>query len=113
MTLREIRISKGLKLKHVAEDLNMPLSSICKYELGQTKMTKALKEKFCKYYGVSDFDDTLCRYYALQKQIEELKATITSKDEEIKILKEENTRVNKELKEIKKRISYFNKIVEK
>ena len=112
MTLREIRKSKGLKLKEVSNDLNMPLSSICKYELGQTKITPEIKEKFCKYYGVKDFDDTLCRYYLLQNKISELEEVISSKDEEIRLLKEENERLNKNIKTIKKSIRFLKNVVE-
>lgn len=112
MTLREIRKSKGYKLREVAYDLNMPLSSICKYELGQTRMTGKIKQMFCKYYGVKDFDDTLCRYYLLQKKISDLEEVISNKDEEIRLLKEQNARLNKDMKTIKKNIRFLKNVVE-
>lgn len=111
MTLRELRKSKGYTLQEVATDLKMSLSSVCKYELGQMKLSQKIIKLFCKYYNVKSFDEVSCRYFMLQKEIAELKEKLSKKENEVLFLKQENVNLNAELKRIKNKIKYFTELV--
>lgn len=51
--LKELRIERGLKLKEVAERLNVTIRSISRYEDGSREPSVDLIVKFCKLYDVS------------------------------------------------------------
>lgn len=51
--LKELRVERGLKLKEVAERLNVTIRSISRYEDGTREPSVELIIKFCKLYGVS------------------------------------------------------------
>ncbi len=51
--LKELRIERGLKLKEVAERLNVTIRSISRYEDGTREPSVDLIVKFCKLYDVS------------------------------------------------------------
>lgn len=57
MNLKELRKQRKLTLKQVSEGMNMPISCISKFEAGLTKMKPEIKERFCKFYNVEDFDE--------------------------------------------------------
>lgn len=51
--LKELRIERGLKLKEVAEQLNVTIRSISRYEDGTREPSVEMIVKFCKLYEVS------------------------------------------------------------
>ncbi len=51
--LKEIRTERGLKLKEVAEQLNVTIRSISRYEEGTREPSVDLIIQFCKFYDVS------------------------------------------------------------
>ena len=51
--LRELRIDKGMKLKGVAEALNVTGRSINRYEDGTREPSLGILTGFCKLYNVS------------------------------------------------------------
>lgn len=51
--LRELRIDKGMKLKDVAEALNVTVRSINRYEDGIREPSLGILTGFCKLYNVS------------------------------------------------------------
>ena len=51
--IKELRIERGLKLKEVAERLNVTIRSISRYEDGTREPSVDLIVKFCKLYDVS------------------------------------------------------------
>lgn len=51
--LRELRIDRGMKLKDVAEALNVTVRSINRYEDGTREPSLGILIGFCKLYNVS------------------------------------------------------------
>lgn len=51
--LKELRIERGLKLKEVAEAMNVTVRAICRYEDGTREPSVEMIIKFCKLYNVS------------------------------------------------------------
>lgn len=51
--LRELRIDKGMKLKDVAEALNVTVRSVNRYEDGTREPSLDILTGFCKLYNVS------------------------------------------------------------
>ena len=51
--LRQLRAEKNLKLKEVAEYVDIDSSTISRYEQSKTKITLEELEKLLKYYDVS------------------------------------------------------------
>ena len=51
--LRELRIDKGMKLKDVAEALNVTVRSVNRYEDGTREPSLCILTGFCKLYNVS------------------------------------------------------------
>lgn len=51
--LRELRIDRGMKLKDVAEALNVTVRSINRYEDGTREPSLGILTGFCKLYNVS------------------------------------------------------------
>lgn len=51
--LKELRIERGLKLKEVAERLNVTIRTISRYEDGTREPSVEFIIKFCKLYDVS------------------------------------------------------------
>lgn len=51
--LKELRIERGLKLKEVAEKLNVTIRSISRYEDGSREPSVEMIKKFCKLYDVT------------------------------------------------------------
>ena len=51
--LKILRIERGLKLKEVAEALNVTIRSISRYEDGTREPSVNMIIKFCKLYDVS------------------------------------------------------------
>lgn len=51
--LKELRIERGLKLKEVAEYMNVTIRAISRYEDGTREPSVEMIVKFCKLYNVS------------------------------------------------------------
>ena len=51
--LKELRIERGLRLKDVADRLNVTIRTISRYEDGTREPSIELIVKFCKLYEVS------------------------------------------------------------
>ena len=51
--LRELRIDKGMKIKDVAEALNVTVRSVNRYEDGTREPSLGILTGFCKLYNVS------------------------------------------------------------
>ena len=51
--LKQIRIERGLRLKDVAEHLEVTVRSISRYENGSREPSIEVIVKFCKLYDVS------------------------------------------------------------
>lgn len=51
--LKELRIERGLKLKEVAEYMNVTIRAISRYEDGTREPSVDMIVKFCKLYNVS------------------------------------------------------------
>lgn len=51
--LKEIRIEQGIRLKDVAEQLNVTIRTISRYEDGSREPSLDMLIKFCKLYKVS------------------------------------------------------------
>lgn len=51
--LKELRIERNLKLKDVAEKLNVTIRTISRYEDGTREPSVEMIIKFCKLYEVS------------------------------------------------------------
>lgn len=51
--LKQLRIERGLKLKEVAEQLNVTIRSISRYEDGTREPSVEMIIKFCKLYDVT------------------------------------------------------------
>lgn len=51
--LKELRIERGLKLKEVAEQLNVTIRSISRYEDGTREPSIEILIKLCDLYDVS------------------------------------------------------------
>lgn len=51
--LKQLRIERGLKLKEVAEQLNVTIRSISRYEDGTREPSVEMIIKFCKLYEVT------------------------------------------------------------
>lgn len=51
--LKQLRIERGLKLKEVAEKLNVTIRTISRYEDGTREPSVELIVKFCELYEVS------------------------------------------------------------
>lgn len=111
MTLKELRLQKGYKLREVAEDLKISLSAISKYETGVSPVASKIREKFAKYYGVNveDINFDLNEHALLKEENKLLEQMLKEKEDEIKQLikshKEEIKEKDKELKEYKDYIS--------
>lgn len=51
--LKELRIERGLKLREVAEYLNVTIRAISRYETGEREPSVEQIIKYCKLYEVS------------------------------------------------------------
>lgn len=51
--LKALRIERGLKLKEVADHMNVTIRAICRYEDGSREPSVDLIIKFCRLYDVS------------------------------------------------------------
>lgn len=51
--IKEQRIMKGYTLKHVAEQLNVTIRSICRYESGEREPSIDMLKTLCDFYDVS------------------------------------------------------------
>ncbi len=51
--LKELRIERGLKLKEVAEYMNVTIRAISRYEDGTREPSVEMIVKFCKLYNVT------------------------------------------------------------
>lgn len=51
--LKQLRIERGLRLKEVAEQLNVTIRSISRYEDGTREPSVEIIIKFCKLYDVT------------------------------------------------------------
>lgn len=51
--LKEQRNEKGYTLKYVAEQLNVTIRSICRYESGEREPSIDMLKKLCDFYDVS------------------------------------------------------------
>lgn len=51
--IKEQRIEKGYTLKYVAEQLNVTIRSICRYESGEREPSIDMLKKLCDFYDVS------------------------------------------------------------
>ena len=51
--IKEQRIEKGYTLKYVAEQLNLTIRSICRYESGEREPSIDMLKKLCDFYDVS------------------------------------------------------------
>ena len=51
--IKELRIERGLKLKEVAEYMNVTIRAISRYEDGTREPSVEMIVKFCKLYNVT------------------------------------------------------------
>lgn len=51
--IKEQRIEKGYTLKYVAEQLNVTIRSICRYESGEREPSIDMLRKLCDFYDVT------------------------------------------------------------
>ena len=51
--LKELRIEKGFTLKYVAEQFNVTIRTICRYEEGTREPSIEMLIKFCDFYDVT------------------------------------------------------------
>lgn len=51
--LKELRIERGLKLKEVADYMNVTIRAISRYEDGTREPSVEMIVKFCKLYNVT------------------------------------------------------------
>ena len=51
--IKELRIERGLRLKDVAEAMDLTLRAICHYEAGTREPSLATVVKLCKFFDVS------------------------------------------------------------
>lgn len=51
--LKEQRTEKGYTLKYVAEQLNVTIRSICRYESGEREPSIDMLKRLCDFYDVS------------------------------------------------------------
>lgn len=51
--LKDLRIEKGLTLKHLSTELEMPLTTYANYEQGVREPNIETIKKLCKFYDVS------------------------------------------------------------
>lgn len=51
--IKEQRIEKGYTLKYVAEQLNVTVRSICRYESGEREPSIDMLKRLCDFYDVS------------------------------------------------------------
>lgn len=51
--LKELRIERGLKLREVAQQMNVTIRAISRYEDGTREPSIEMIIKFCKLYDVS------------------------------------------------------------
>ncbi len=51
--IKEQRIEKGYTLKQVAEQLNVTIRSICRYESGEREPSIDMLRKLCDFYDVT------------------------------------------------------------
>lgn len=57
MTLKEIRKSKHLTLKQVADAIGIHYSALSKIERGNYPLKSNIKKKFLKFYNITEFDE--------------------------------------------------------
>lgn len=51
--IKEQRLEKGFTLKYVAEQLNVTIRSICRYESGEREPSIDMLKRICDFYDVS------------------------------------------------------------
>ena len=51
--IKEQRAEKGYTLKYVAEQLNVTIRSICRYESGEREPSIDMLRKLCDFYDVT------------------------------------------------------------
>ena len=83
--LREIRIKKSITQKKLAELLLVPRTVISMYETGKRIPTKSRYKQICKILDVSEIDLPYTSYLKVDLK------------DEIKLLKEENQKLKKEI----------------
>lgn len=109
MTLREIRLSKGLTLKKVASDLGIHISTLCKYEKGDSRLNNEIINKLKNYYNVDNFDNVENRYIILTNQIKTLREEVRLLEEQIESHIEYENKLIKENKECQKKLNWIKK----
>lgn len=56
MTLRELRQSRGLTLEALALEINCNLTTLSKFEVGESKISKKYYIKLCQFFNVDTIE---------------------------------------------------------
>ena len=96
-TLRALRKEKQKTLQEVSRELDIALSTLCKYELGSLKVPTDKYYLICDYYGVASFEAKENSYLVLRDIIKnlkndnsKLKSVIVNLNKRIRQLEREN-----------------------
>lgn len=87
MTLRELRTELNLTLKQMSEELDMALSSLCKYERGDLITPKSVIQKVYETFGVEIESVEYKTYAALKQQVADLEQENKELRKQVQLLK--------------------------